>query len=345
MKCLEQVKIEIDEGNNNWEEYYWIKNRLKFLHMKTEEGKKLGGKLNHPVQNETVSVANLIKEKVNGESRRIDSLENNGIGTDNPDVHQTIQTFYEELYTLKSHDVTTRNKILNNIHKTITEEMNMKITKKIDEQEILEAINTLQERKSPGIDGIPIEFYLKNLSLLKEEIVKLLNSILKKGQLTGSQKIGILTLIHKGGNRKSLSNWRPITLLCSDYKILAKIITIRLKNILPTVISNEQTGGIQLRNITQNLTTYRNIIEWFSNERCNSKERQRITSKYKLPGAAIACLDFEKTYDMVDRTFLYEVMGKMGLNDCFIKNVQILYENAVSKAYVNRKFGKDIELK
>ena len=74
----------------------------------------------------------------------------------------------------------------------------------------------------------------------------------------------MISLIYKGGEKSNLKNWRPISLLCSDYKILAKILTNRLKNILPEVISKEQTGGIIGRKITQNLMSYRNVIEYYS---------------------------------------------------------------------------------
>lgn len=342
--CLEQVKKEIDEGHNKLDEYYYFKNKLKNIHKKEEEGKQIRGKLNYPVNNEICTVANLIKEKSNGENRRIEELEENG--TVNPDVHKVIHSFYKNLYSLNNHDPLKRNEILEYIDKIINTEMNEKLTKSLSEEEVWDAIKSLQEGKSPGVDGLPIEFYKKTWPFLKEEITNMYTHILKFQHLSNTQSSGIITLLHKGGCRKKLGNWRPISLLCSDYKILAKILTIRLKNILPDIISEEQTGGIQNRDITQNLVTYRNIIEYFSsqNHQRNNEETSELT-RYKKRGAAIVSLDFEKAYDMVDRTFLFEVLRKLGFNEIFINYIKALYENANSKVFTNNEFGESIYLK
>jgi Reverse transcriptase (RNA-dependent DNA polymerase) len=126
-------------------------------------------------------------------------------------------------------------------------------------------------------------------------------------------------------SRKKLGNWRPISLLCSDYKILAKNLTLRLKNILPDIISEEQKGGIQNRDITQNLITYRNIIEHFSSQNHHRKnEETSELHRYKNRGAAIVSQDFEKAYDMVDGTFLFEVFRKLGFNEIFINYLKLI---------------------
>ncbi|EFX68872.1 hypothetical protein DAPPUDRAFT_62837, partial [Daphnia pulex] len=92
--------------------------------------------------------------------------------------------------------------------------------------------------------------FIKRLPFLKQEITSIYTYILKFQNLSKTQSIEIITLLHKGGSRAKEGNWRPISLSCSDYKFLAKILTISPKNILPYIISEEQTGGIQNRDIT-----------------------------------------------------------------------------------------------
>ncbi len=65
---------------------------------------------------------------------------------------------------------------------------------------------------------------------------------MKKGELSIEQNRGIITLLPpKNKNRLFFKNWRPISLLNTDYKMIAKILAIRLKNVLPNIINDDQT--------------------------------------------------------------------------------------------------------
>ena len=80
--------------------------------------------------------------------------------------------------------------------------------------------------KSPGIDRIPIEFYREFIEIIKKDLEKIFNEILftnKKTPKTWNQ--AIITLITKKGNIDYLKYWRPISLLCVDYKILKFYLT------------------------------------------------------------------------------------------------------------------------
>lgn len=73
---------------------------------------------------------------------------------------------------------------------------------------------------------------------------------------------GVISLIYKKkGDRRSLKNYRPISLLQIDYKILARIMTNRIKNVLPNIISVDQTCCIMGRDISNNVANVRDIIE------------------------------------------------------------------------------------
>ena len=135
--------------------------------------------------------------------------------------------------------------------------------------------------------------------------MEVLNYILFNEGLSNSQKIAVVTLIHKGGEKNNLRNWRPISLLCSDYKILAKVLTNSLKDVLPSIISKEQTGGVKGRKVTQNLNSYRNIIEYYSSHHnpAITKDNNDNHSNFNL-GAALVSLDFEKAYDRVHLDFV-----------------------------------------
>jgi hypothetical protein len=97
--------------------------------------------------------------------------------------------------------------------------------------------------KSPGLDGLPAEFYQRFWSLLGTDFVNVINFVYNHGQLWTTQRSGVITLIHKRGDRLDMKNWRQITLLCADYKIVAKAIATRLLSVIAKVTHSDQTCG------------------------------------------------------------------------------------------------------
>jgi hypothetical protein len=69
--------------------------------------------------------------------------------------------------------------------------------------------------------------------------------MLRTGATSAFINKGIITLIPKSGDRPKLNNWRPITLLGSIYKILAKTLASRLRTELPETIRPNQTGFVE----------------------------------------------------------------------------------------------------
>ncbi|MCO5571134.1 hypothetical protein L7F22_024867 [Adiantum nelumboides] len=98
-----------------------------------------------------------------------------------------------------------------------------------------------------------------------------------------------LSLIPKGGDAYTLRQWRPITLMSSVYKILARMISARLRPLLLDLIHSSQTGFVQDRSILDNVVTSYEAVEW---------------ARQTEQPIAIMLHDFEKAYDRVDWGFL-----------------------------------------
>lgn len=114
--------------------------------------------------------------------------------------------------------------------------------------------------KTPGVDGLPAEFYQWFWPVLGEDLVEVLNYCYSYGRLSLSQHSGLITLLYKQGDRLEMKNWRPITLLCVDYKIAAKAIANCLLQVLPSVIHSDQTCGIRSRTSIVNSRLLQDII-------------------------------------------------------------------------------------
>ena len=81
--------------------------------------------------------------------------------------------------------------------------------------------------------------------------------------MSSSQKQAVITLIEKKGkDRTLLENWRPISLLNVDTKIMLKVIASRLKNVLPNIIHHNQTGFIKDRYIGETVRSIFVIMEF-----------------------------------------------------------------------------------
>ena len=119
-----------------------------------------------------------------------------------------------------------------------------------------------------------MEFYITFWHLIKEDITELIHHIFfVKKELTESIKTAIISMIpRKDPNDTDIAKWRPISLLCVDYKIIRKALTNRLLPTLEEIISTEQSAAVTNRAIYNNLFTTRDVIEYSNkkNSQCVS---------------------------------------------------------------------------
>ena len=87
-------------------------------------------------------------------------------------------------------------------------------------EECSKAISQMQNNKSLGHDGLPVKFYKSYFHTFGQAFVDMINSSIEAGNLPKSMSDGLISLICKNKNKPDiLKNWRPISLLCVDYKI------------------------------------------------------------------------------------------------------------------------------
>ena len=97
---------------------------------------------------------------------------------------------------------------------------------------------------------------------MKQYLLDALNYNYAQGQLSSTQKEGLITLIPKKGKDTLLiKNWRPITLLNKDYKLATKSIAKRMCKVLPNIINEDQTGFLRGRYIGENIFKITNLMD------------------------------------------------------------------------------------
>ena len=151
------------------------------------------------------------------------------------------------------------NKLDNNEKETLDVDINL--------DEISKVIKILKPSKSPGEDGIISECYQLFWQDITNEVFEVIEQIFKfEYTLSASQHKGVLTLLHKGGEREDIENWRPLTLLNCDYKIISKLLAERLKNVLTKLIHSDQNGFVKGRNISEENRMMQDIIQYSDDE-------------------------------------------------------------------------------
>ena len=123
-----------------------------------------------------------------------------------------------------------------------------KLARDLDSEEVLYAIHNGKHGVAPGISGFSREFYQVLGKDLIGFIMKYIAFSEEQGILSGNQRVGVITLLPKGTkDKKTLKNWRPITLLSTLYKIISGVIANRFKTALPYVIGLSQKGYVDGR--------------------------------------------------------------------------------------------------
>ena len=111
--------------------------------------------------------------------------------------------------------------------------------------EIEGALKPFKKDKSPRLDGWPVEFFLHFFYLLGRDLLKAVDCSRMSGRITPSLNSTFLALIPKKDKPISFADFRPISLCNLVYKLISKIIVVRLKPHLGSHISQEQFGFLK----------------------------------------------------------------------------------------------------
>ena len=170
--------------------------------------------------------------------------------------------------------------------------------------ECCEVVKKLKKNKSPGLDGLPSEFYDVFFPFIGEFLVQVYNEAFNEGELSESQKRSVLSLIFKKDDNRLLKNYRPSSLATTDYKIVAHILANRIKPVLPGIISESQSGYIKGRYIGENITLVQDVIQY--------------AKKFKKQGILLF-LDFQKAFDSIEWEFMWKSLLKYNFGPEFIE--------------------------
>ena len=242
------------------------------------------------------------------------------IQTDPIQVLDVWRAYYNQLFTAETCDLTIQDQLLSKLARTLDSQEQELCEGPLSLEECQLSLSGLAERKTPGSDGFPKEFYQAFWSILGADLVRILNLAYESGELSVSQRRGLIVVLYKKGDKLETKNWRPISLLNCDYKIATRAIAGRLLRVIASVVSPDQTCGIPGRTIGENLSTLRDLVDYAEEE--------------DIP-VALPSLDQEKAFDRVDWGFLSRTLTKMGFGPSFSRWVALFYANIESAVVIN----------
>ena len=205
----------------------------------------------------------------------------------------------------------------------LTDEQQEYLEKKITTNEYLEALKSFEKNKTPGNDGLTVEFYLGFWHLIEKCLVNSLNFAHGHGQLSNSQKQATITLLEKKDkDRRFIKNWRQISLINVDVKIASKAIARKLE----LFIHSNQNGFIKGRSLLDGVRTIEDVLEF---------------AKFTDSSDILLAVDFEKAFDSLNHSFLFKFLEKFNFGTQFIKWIKTCY-TIVSSCVLNNGFITDL---
>lgn len=237
-----------------------------------------------------------------------------------PDISRVWCEFYRELFTAQRLDDRDQQFFLNALSRSLSSTDSDFCEGELTIEECSKALSAMANGKSPGLDGLPAEFYKCFWPLLQADYVAVMNSCYHRGRMALSQRSGVISLLYKKGDKLLTKNWRPITLLGVDYKIASKAIANRLLVVISDVVDPTQSCGVPGRSSMENSRLLHDIVL-----HANSTDR----------GAAVLSLDQEKAFDRVEWSFLQNILAAMNFGPSFQRWIRLFYTDIYSSVLVN----------
>jgi exonuclease III len=306
---LEQLKLELEEIRESKIQGAAVRSRARWL-----------------LQGEKVNkyFCNMESRNYLDKSMPLLERDNRVIITSQSGILQEVQTFYKKLYKLEGvEDLKLENENWNAPKLDVND---IAATEGlISYEEAIAALRKMKNDKSPGPDGFSVEFFKFFFVDIGFFLVRSVNEGFTKGELSVTQKQGMIVCIPKEGKSKRfIKNWRPISLLNTTYKIVSSCIANRLKRVLPKIIHESQRGFLKGRYIGENVRLLYDTMLY--------------ADRANIPGMFLL-IDFEKAFDSVSWSFMLKCLEFFNFGPDLICWIKTFYNNIFSCISVNGQYS------
>ncbi|GJY55016.1 RNA-directed DNA polymerase, eukaryota [Tanacetum coccineum] len=184
-----------------------------------------------------------------------------------------------------------------NFTNSLTNEQKEDLEQDITKEEVKRAVWDCGVDKSPGPDGFSFYFYRHFWSMIEDDVFGAVEYFFINGDIPNGCNSNFIALIPKIIDANMVKDFRPISLIGSLYKIIAKLLANRLVGVLSNLINEVQSAFVADRQILDGPFILNEVLQW-----CRKKRKHALIFK----------VDFEKAYDSVRWDFLDDVLDKFG---------------------------------
>ena len=198
------------------------------------------------------------------------------------------------------------------------------------EKEVVEAINSLKNNKSPGPDGYINEMFKHGKFYLLKPITKLFNIVLQTHTVPNEWKKGFLTVIYKSGDVNCTGNYRGIVVCSCLGKLFSIVMNNRLKHKLENehILSDHQGGFRNDHRTADNLYILQQLIQHYK------QKRQKLYTCF---------VDFKKAFDTVSRPGLLIRLLECKIGGKFYQTIRDMYQNDSISIKIGNKITNPID--
>ncbi|CAL1367617.1 unnamed protein product [Linum trigynum] len=183
----------------------------------------------------------------------------------------------------------------------------------VTREEIRMALFSMNGEKSPGPDGFTVGFYQHNWEILGDDLTAAIMDFFRTGKLLSEVNSTYLALIPKVQNVDCMKQFRLISCCNIIYKCIAKVLANRLKEVLPIVISQNQSAFIKGRLISDNVLLAHEMV--------------RLYNRKSISPRCVLKVDMMKAFDSVDWVYLETVMEAMRFPPQFINWIGVCLQS------------------